>query len=70
MQAEKAVAAVAGLGPKSLLRLERLHRARRALQFAPKGALIGDVAAMFGFPDWSRFSASYHQLSGERPVDT
>ncbi|MFM7336138.1 MAG: helix-turn-helix domain-containing protein [Tabrizicola sp.] len=69
-QAEKAVAAVAGLGPKSLLRLERLHRARRALQVAPKDALIGDVAATFGFSDWSRFSASYRRLFGERPVDT
>jgi len=69
-QAEKAAAAVTGPGPKSLLQLARLHRARRALQVAPKVAVIGDVAAMFGFSDWSQFSASYNKLFGERPVDT
>ena len=69
-QAEKAVATVAGIGPKSLLRLERLHKARRALQTAPKGASIGEVAATCGFSDWSRFSATYRRLFGERPVDT
>lgn len=69
-QVERAVTAVAGLGPKSLLRLERLHQTRRALQSAPKDCLIGEVAATFGFSDWSRFSASYGRLFGERPIDT
>jgi hypothetical protein len=69
-QVERAVTAVAGLGPKSLLRLERLHQTRRALRSAPKDALIGEVAETFGFSDWSRFSASYRQVFGERPIDT
>lgn len=69
-QVEKALAAVTGLGPMSYLRLERLHEARRALQSAPPQHSIGDIAASFGFWDWSRFTAAYRQHFGERPSDT
>lgn len=69
-QVEKSVSAVAGLGPMSLLRLERLHRARRILQSGPSGVSIGDIAASCGFADWSRFTAAYGQQFGERPSQT
>lgn len=69
-QVEKALTAVTGLGPMSYLRLERLHAARRALHVAPAQQSIGDIAASFGFWDWSRFSTAYRQHFGERPSDT
>jgi len=57
--------------PSEYLRRVRLNRARRAfLQPGRQAQSIGDVAARYGFWNWSRFSANYAALFGELPSQT
>jgi AraC family ethanolamine operon transcriptional activator len=56
--------------PGQLLRLRRLHQARRQLTSAPKVDSVSAVATDYGFFDLGRFSMSYRKLFGELPSAT
>ena len=59
------------LGPLAYLRLVRLHFARNALlDHRHRDQSIGDLAAQFGFWNWSRFTEQYHTHFGELPSHT
>ncbi|MEM1148986.1 MAG: helix-turn-helix domain-containing protein [Pseudomonadota bacterium] len=53
------------------LRHRCLHAVRRALQHdAGQNSTIGDLAAQYGFWNWSYISQLYDQLFGELPSET
>jgi len=59
------------VGPLTYLRILRLHLARRALLQRNRSAeTIGDIAANYGFWNWSRFTQQYRKQFGELPSDT
>ncbi|WP_072900066.1 AraC family transcriptional regulator [Cognatiyoonia sediminum] len=59
------------LGFGAYQRLLRLHAARRSLSNpANTDKSIGDIAAEFGFLNWSHFGEQYLTAFGERPSDT
>ena len=68
---EHAFANSLATGPLTYVRLVRLHLARRAL-LAPvcTHLSIGDVAANYGFWNWSRFTSQYQKQFGELPSQT
>ncbi len=59
------------IGPLTYLRVLRLHKVRRDL-LDPSTAhrSIGDIAALCGFWNWSRFSQTYRTHFGEPPSAT
>lgn len=58
-------------GPLTYHRIIRLHLARRAFaEGIPSGQNIGDIAAQFGFWNWSQFSQQYRNHFGELPSQT
>ena len=59
---------VYGVTATQLLRLRRLHQARRALLSARSS--VTQVAAKHGFFDFGRFAMSYRRLFGELPSQT
>ena len=59
---------VYGVTATQLLRLRRLHLARKALLSAPGS--VTQVAAEHGFFDFGRFAMSYRRLFGELPSQT
>ncbi|WP_299350313.1 helix-turn-helix domain-containing protein [uncultured Shimia sp.] len=65
---EQAFSTHVAMGPLTYLRVQRLHAVRRALA-APENATstIGDIAAQFGFWDWSRFSSQFRRHFGILP---
>ena len=68
---EKSFSACIKMGPLAYSRIIRLHQARRRLLDEEHGEqTIGDVAAEFGFLDWSKFSTQYRKHFGERPSAT
>jgi len=59
---------VLGISPMTYLRSLRLNGARRELMQGPPHAVrIGDVAAAWGFSNFSQFSCDYKKLFGESP---
>ncbi|WP_433296044.1 helix-turn-helix domain-containing protein [Actinoplanes sp. CA-030573] len=57
--------------PTAHLRRVRLHHAHRDLQAAdPTTTTVFAVASRWGFPNHSRFTASYHQTYGTTPSQT
>ena len=60
-----------GLSPLSLVKIRRLHGARRALRRAnPQSKRVIDVAVRWGFTHMGRFAGDYNTLFGKRPSDT
>ncbi|WP_181420871.1 helix-turn-helix domain-containing protein [Rhodobacter viridis] len=59
-----------GLTPREMLTRLRLDRARERLLAGEPGARVTAIALDAGFTHLSRFSVSYHQAFGERPVET
>jgi len=59
-----------GMGPKRLLMLRRMHRARRVLQNAAVTTSVTEIATSFGFWELGRFSVEYRRLFGESPSVT
>lgn len=58
-------------GPLTYHRIIRLHLVRRALlDEAGQGESIGDIAARFGFWNWSQFTQHYRSHFGEVPSQT
>lgn len=58
-------------GPLTYHRIIRLHLVRRALlDEAGQGDSIGDIAARFGFWNWSQFTHHYRSHFGEVPSQT
>ena len=58
------------LGPLNYHRLLRLHMARRALADPTHiSSSIGDIAALYGFWNWSQFSKLYQSHFGQLPSD-
>lgn len=59
------------LGFAAYQRLLRLHDVRRSLGDPTNSTrTIGDIAAEFGFLNWSHFGEQYLHLFGERPSET
>ncbi len=59
---------VLGISPMACLRYLRLNGVRRQLQGGAGGELrVGDVAAAWGFRNFSQFSCDYKKLFGESP---
>ena len=59
------------MGFSAYHRLLRLHAVRRSLRTNhQKERSIGDIAAEFGFLNWSYFGEQYRAAFGERPSDT
>ncbi len=68
---EKSFSSCIKMGPLTYSRIVRLHHARRRLlDEGYIGQSIGDIAAEFGFLDWSKFSIQYRKHFGERPSET
>jgi len=62
---------VLGMSPMSYLRSLRLNGVRRQLLCSDKGPQrIGDVAAAWGFTNFSQFSSDYKKLFGNSPSAT
>lgn len=61
-----------GLSPTGYLRRVRLDRAHRELQAADptRGATVAAIAAVWGFPNPSRFAGLYRQAYGHPPSRT
>ncbi|MDR6582549.1 AraC family transcriptional regulator [Herbaspirillum sp. BH-1] len=58
---------VLGVSPMSYLRLLRLNGVRRALAQGDGRQPIGDIAAAWGFSNFSQFSCDYKKLFGQSP---
>lgn len=62
---------VLGVGPRRYLQLQRLNKARIALQQAdPKTTFVAEIAQRYRFSELGRFAASYRSIFGEMPSDT
>lgn len=60
-----------GTSPLHLMKVRRLHAARRDLRRAnPRSCRVIDVATRWGFTHMSRFAEEYGHLFGERPSGT
>lgn len=59
-----------GLTPREMLTRLRLQKARAALLAPPLGARVTAIALDAGFTHLSRFSQTYRQVYGERPIET
>ncbi len=58
-------------GPLAYHRIIRLHLARRAFaEGIPSEQSIGDIAAQYGFWNWSQFTQQYRNHFGELPSQT
>ncbi|WP_426400012.1 helix-turn-helix domain-containing protein [Ralstonia sp. R-29] len=58
---------VLGISPMAYLRALRLNGVRRALCEGSGSRAIGDIAAAWGFVNFSQFSCDYKKLFGETP---
>ncbi|WP_040503359.1 helix-turn-helix domain-containing protein, partial [Herbaspirillum lusitanum] len=63
---------VLGISPMTYLRSLRLNGVRRQLMqgaaaVSPHAVRVGDVAAAWGFSNFSQFSCDYKKLFGESP---
>ncbi|OWY26371.1 helix-turn-helix domain-containing protein [Herbaspirillum robiniae] len=58
---------VLGISPMTYLRSLRLNGVRRALWASDGKHAIGDIAAAWGFANFSQFSCDYKKLFGETP---
>jgi AraC-like DNA-binding protein len=58
------------LNPVQFLRIRRLHQARIHLMRTTNVSSVTDVAAMYGFFDFGRFSMTYRELFRELPSTT
>ncbi|MBP0597479.1 helix-turn-helix domain-containing protein [Herbaspirillum sp. LeCh32-8] len=58
---------VLGISPMAYLRSLRLNGVRRALCEGDGRRAIGDIAAAWGFANFSQFSSDYKKLFGETP---
>ena len=60
-----------GMGPHQyLMRRRRMYLARRALLAAVTETTVTEIATLFGFWHFGRFSAGYHTIFGEFPSTT
>jgi AraC-like DNA-binding protein len=59
-----------GMSPKQYLMLRRMHLARRALFAAVTETKVTEIATLFGFWHFGRFSSGYHTIFGEFPSTT
>lgn len=59
-----------GMGPNQYLMRRRMHLARRALLAAVTDTTVTEIATLFGFWHFGRFSAGYHTIFGEFPSTT
>ncbi len=65
---EQSFSSNVSMGPLTYMRVVRLHDVRRAmLDPSFQDHSIGDIAAQYGFWDWSRFSNQYRRHFGELP---
>ena len=68
---QNSFAAHVALGPLNYHRLLRLHMAKRSLADPTQiSASIGDIAARYGFWNWSQFTKLYQSHFGQLPSDT
>jgi AraC family transcriptional regulator, ethanolamine operon transcriptional activator len=61
---------ITGESPAFFLKAQRLNAVRREILNAGEHALIGDLAADWGFWHFSQFSCDYKRLFGETPSET
>ena len=59
-----------GMSPKQYLMRRRMDLARRALLAAVTETTVTEIATLFGFWHFGRFSAGYHTIFGEFPSAT
>ena len=60
-----------GMPPTKYIQLQRLHRAKKLLQFyGREGTSVSSTAAQLGMWDFGRFAARYKALFGESPSET
>ena len=60
-----------GMSPREYLRLEQMHRIRKALRSADRDeATVTGVLARHGVWEFGRFAARYRRQFGESPSDT
>jgi AraC family ethanolamine operon transcriptional activator len=60
-----------GLSPMAYLKVQRLHRVRRALKAAdPETTSIMSIANQFGFWSGGHFASDYKRMFGELPSET
>ena len=67
----RAFSSTLGIPPMAYFRIARLHKVRRCLlSLSNADHSIGDLAAKYGFWDWSRFTHHYKLQFGELPSKT